>query len=280
MSFRAGLLIGGLGVAVVALAVAVVVLATGSGNEHSETTIVKVPSPIAGEASGRDPIVLGGEEYAEPYGKGWGEERPGAVSNGGASASGEMTDISWDSWGRSVALGRGRLPLPKPTGGYYPEAVFVRIKASETGSCEGKRAYLQFSIRFPERPGGPLGSWQPWAGSANVCESPTAANANDDFEPSPEPEASPEQEVIEDAALQGVDCGKLAAICIVTVKISADGEWAALFRGPKPGHESEVQPDTSSFHKIEGYWQTFQIGNGGGCEVPANIVKELGLDCH
>lgn len=268
-----------------ALVVAVVVLATDGDSGSDQTTIVKEVAGKEGlQAVEQEGVVLGGEAYGAPYGEGWGSERPAVISNGGASASGEMTDVRWDTWGGPVALGWGRLPIFKPNGGYYPELGQIRVKASDVGTCEGTRAYLQLSIRYPERPGGTLGPWQLWAGSDDVCEPRTGTASDDqaDVDESVsggESEASPEEEVIEDAALQGVDCGKLTSICLVTVKISGDGEWAALFRGPKPGHESEVQPDMSSFKRIEGYWQAFQIGNGGGCEVPEHIVTELGLDC-
>lgn len=115
-------------------------------------------------------VVLGGEIYGGEYGQGWGTERPDAISNGGASPSGSITNVSWSSWGGPVAYGRGRHPIYKPRGGYYRHAVVAQLKAVQIGTCEGRDAYLKLLIREPRRPGGPLGPWRSWAGPQTLCE--------------------------------------------------------------------------------------------------------------
>jgi hypothetical protein len=118
----------------------------------------------------REGIVLGGEGFA-PNGEGWGEEHPSAIYNGG-DASGSVTDIRWNSWGGSTATGWGRNPIFKPHGGYYKHPVWIKLKASAVGKCEGRRAYTRLSFRAPKRPGGRLGSWRSWSGASTICSWP------------------------------------------------------------------------------------------------------------
>lgn len=116
-------------------------------------------------------IVLGGKEFAGPYGAGWGDEAPSEISNGGASANGVVTDIRWSNWGSRVSIGWGKGAIYKPSGGYYAKRVAVKLRASTVGECEGRRAYMTLWARFPVRPGGHLRSWQKWSGAPNVCAS-------------------------------------------------------------------------------------------------------------
>jgi hypothetical protein len=114
-------------------------------------------------------VVLGGEVYGGPNGQGWGEPHPSFIYNGG-DASGSIDDVTWSSWGGTVAHGRGRHPIFKPRGGYYRHSVVALLKATELGRCEGRPAYLRLLIREPRRPGGPLGPWRSWAGPQTLCE--------------------------------------------------------------------------------------------------------------
>jgi hypothetical protein len=119
----------------------------------------------------REGIVLGGEEFAS-NGEGWGEERPAAIYNGG-DASGSVTDIRWNSWGGSAAIGWGRNPIFKPHGGYFRHPVWIKLKASAVGRCEGLRAYTRLQFRAPKRPGGRLGPWRLWSGASTICRWPS-----------------------------------------------------------------------------------------------------------
>jgi hypothetical protein len=119
----------------------------------------------------REGIVLGGAAFA-PNGEGWGEEHPSAIYNGG-DASGSVTDIRWNSWGGSTAIGWGKNPIFKPHGGYYRHPVWIKLKASAVGRCEGRRAYTRLSFRAPKRPGGRLGPWRLWSGASTLCSWPS-----------------------------------------------------------------------------------------------------------
>jgi len=114
-------------------------------------------------------VVLGGKVYGAPSGQGWGTAHPHFIYNGG-DASGSITNVHWSSWGGAVAHGRGRNPIFKPRGGYYPRPVVALLKAKDIGRCEGRDAYLRLLIREPRRPGGPLGPWRSWSGAQTICE--------------------------------------------------------------------------------------------------------------
>lgn len=122
-------------------------------------------------ADAAEPIVLGGKEFAGPYGAGWGDEAPSEISNGGGSANGVVTDIRWQNWGSRVSIGWGKGAIYKPSGGYYAKRVAVKLRASTVGECEGRRAYMTLWTRFPVRPGGHLRYWQKWSGAPNICVS-------------------------------------------------------------------------------------------------------------
>ncbi|MEZ5078405.1 MAG: hypothetical protein R2725_13295 [Solirubrobacterales bacterium] len=80
---------------------------------------------------------------------------------------------------------------------------------------------------------------------------------------------------------EGFSCAAFGnAVCQMHVEISRiDPRWAAVHIEGKPGHETEVQAASASFYRQGGEWKPIQIGNGGGCEVPSEIVAELLLDC-
>ena len=116
--------------------------------------------------------MLGGKAFA-PNGVGFGTERPAAISNGGASASGSISSVRWNSWGQDTAIGWGKIPLFKPRGGYYKHRVWIKLRAWVVGKCERQRAYTRLSIRYPRHPGGPLGPWRLWSGAASICSWPS-----------------------------------------------------------------------------------------------------------
>ncbi len=121
-------------------------------------------------AAGGSGVVLGSKAFA-PNGWGWGTSRPKSIFNGG-DPSGMVTHIRWRSWGGPAATGFGRNPIFKPKGGYYRRLARVELRAEDIGSCKGRRAYRQLSVRAPSHPGGKLGHWQSWAGATSICSAP------------------------------------------------------------------------------------------------------------
>ncbi len=117
-----------------------------------------------------DDVVLGSVDYAAPYGKGFGTEKPRRIYNGGAT-SGLVRKIDWKHWGARVAKGVGRGYQYRPGGGYYRRTVGVKLRARRLGHCPGhpKLAYTKLSAKFQQRPGGSYGNWFPWSGSKDIC---------------------------------------------------------------------------------------------------------------
>jgi hypothetical protein len=61
---------------------------------------------------------------------------------------------------------------------------------------------------------------------------------------------------------------------------SVDSKWAAVFITANPGHHTRVQPDFASmYHTKHHGWVVHQLGNGGGCRMPAKIRIDLRLFC-
>lgn len=80
--------------------------------------------------------------------KGFGQVKPKTVELGG-DPTGDVTKLTWKSWGTAVAVGTGR--------GYYPPpgkpvadavSVPVTLKASSLGTCKGHKAYTRLSFTF------------------------------------------------------------------------------------------------------------------------------------
>ena len=72
-----------------------------------------------------------------------------------------------------------------------------------------------------------------------------------------------------------------AGSCQEVVRVStARKGWSAVYIGPKPGHDGEVQPDLASLKRRNGRWRVYQLGNGGGCGVPRAVVRDLKLACY
>lgn len=48
----------------------------------------------------------------------------------------------------------------------------MRLKVTTLGTCPGRseRAYKTLMVRYPQWPGGPLGSWRKWSGSRTMCD--------------------------------------------------------------------------------------------------------------
>jgi virginiamycin B lyase len=123
-----------------------------------------------GCAPSPEPIMLG-VHYADMglYAVGWGEAAPPTLSNGGASASGTISDIKWSSWGGPVAMGQGLNPIFKPQGGYYSKPAVIQLRVSDIRRCSphGPLAYTKLETRGQARPGGTCGPWE--TAGTNLC---------------------------------------------------------------------------------------------------------------
>ena len=119
----------------------------------------------------RPPLLMGPTgQVAGPYADGWGEVAPAIISNGGAAASGTISEIHWISWGGRVAVGRGLHPEYTPNGGYYAKPLVMEVRASDVRRCKpgGRLVYTRFSFREQVKPGGPMARrWAEWA--SNMC---------------------------------------------------------------------------------------------------------------
>lgn len=105
-------------------------------------------------------VVMGDAGFMGPDGRGWGQQQPTILYNGG-DASGTIFGIRWSSWGGAVAVGRGANPLLKLAGGYYGRPAVVELRASEIRRCtpNGPLAYSRLITREQDKPGGPFGPW-------------------------------------------------------------------------------------------------------------------------
>lgn len=73
-----------------------------------------------------------------------------------------------------------------------------------------------------------------------------------------------------------------AGHCSELVRISTvRTSWAAVYVRPsRPAYRHEVQSDVGSLRRVDGKWRLHQIGNGGGCGVPASVRRDLSLECY
>lgn len=135
-----------------------------------ESGVASSSSSSHGCGTSVPPLLLGPtNQAAGPYGEGWGEVAPAVISNGGAAASGTVSQIHWTSWGGRVAVGRGLHPEYTPHGGYYPKPLVMEVHASDIRRCRpgGRLVYTRFTVREQVKPGGPMGKWFAWA--PNMC---------------------------------------------------------------------------------------------------------------
>lgn len=70
--------------------------------------------------------------------------------------------------------------------------------------------------------------------------------------------------------------------CRERVRVSTvRSSWAAVGIGPSSKqYEGEVQRDVVSMHRRRGRWRLHQEGNGGGCNMPAAVRRDLRLACY
>jgi hypothetical protein len=103
---------------------------------------------------------------------GWGTPAPRNLSLGG-DPSGTIIHIRWDGWGKPVATGHGLHAISGPGGGYYPKLGRIELRVYDIGRCTHSRrlAYRRMIVRYPARPGGPLGGWTGFSvtGTTSTC---------------------------------------------------------------------------------------------------------------
>jgi hypothetical protein len=97
------------------------------------------------------------------HSEGWGTVRPTHLYNGG-DPSGDITAITWSSWGGAVAIGQGKNSIFSPKGGYYRHPVRILLRAKDPTECgsSGGFDYKHLYVREPHRPHGKLGKWKIW----------------------------------------------------------------------------------------------------------------------
>src|SRR4051794_12875495 len=72
----------------------------------------------------------------------------------------------------------------------------------------------------------------------------------------------------------GVSCDAFPGMrCHRTIKVSTVNErWAASYVSGGPG----VQGGVASLERKNHRWRIHQVGNGGGCDVPSAVARDLG----
>src|SRR6202022_2254142 len=79
-------------------------------------------------------VVLGSKGFGGPNAEGRGTMQPARIYNGG-DRSGLVTDIHWNNWGQSEAIGTGQHAIFKPGGGYYEQPVTTHLRAYDIGTA-------------------------------------------------------------------------------------------------------------------------------------------------
>lgn len=91
-----------------------------------------------------------------------------------------------------------------------------------------------------------------------------------------------ERTAILSAVKTRISCGDYPpGSCRFVVRVSTVRRgWAAAYVRPRRGWENTVQPDVASVRRRDGRWRRYQVGNGGGCNVPAGVRRDLKLACY
>ncbi|MBC3193568.1 hypothetical protein H7X46_21140 [Pseudonocardia sp. C8] len=140
-----------------ALAVAVLLTAcSGAPALTPATSVATAPGPTAplsshtpaGTAAAGPEPVLGA---ARPRASGLGTARPSVIDLGGASSTGVVEDVVWQSWGTPTATGTGTAAYAAP-GEALAAATRQRaaVVASDLGTCDGRPAYRSLTWYFPQ----------------------------------------------------------------------------------------------------------------------------------
>jgi hypothetical protein len=119
---------------------------------------------VSGCSQPAKPVPLLGVVWG-PYQTGWGTARPSEVFNGG-DPTGRISDVTWQSWGGSEAVGHGTAYYVSPAAvaliGEFEPATIV---AWDLGTCLGHRAYLRANWYFPT-----MGEKLDRSGAYDVCK--------------------------------------------------------------------------------------------------------------
>lgn len=141
---------------------------------HPPTTVALVALSLAAcggshaTPSPRTPALGLAKFQSAPDARGFGQAHPAEIFNGG-DPSGHVVHVAWLGWGSSVAMGTGMTSIYMSQGGYYPDLVQASLRADHLGTCDGVPAYIQLSIRVPDKPGGTLGPWTLWSDATDLC---------------------------------------------------------------------------------------------------------------
>lgn len=91
-----------------------------------------------------------------------------------------------------------------------------------------------------------------------------------------------EREKIEPALTRaGFDCDIYPpGSCRLEIRISTENErWAGAYIRARHD-DPQVQPEAGSLEHKHHRWTVHQVGNGGGCNVPSRVAKDLHLECY
>jgi hypothetical protein len=108
-----------------------------------------VPSP-ADDASASPTVPVPVLGVSRGVTRGYGSARPSSISNGG-DPTGVVTDLTWESWGQSRAVGTGTAyydPPGVPVAEATPER--ATVVAFDLGTCSGRYMYQAIEWYFPE----------------------------------------------------------------------------------------------------------------------------------
>jgi hypothetical protein len=124
--------------------------AASAAQPRTSSTPASQPIPVLGQA--------------RPSTEGYGSARPGTLNNGG-DPTGIVTNVTWQSWGGSEAVGTGTAYYDPPN---VPVAQATKEQATvvafHLGTCAGQYMYQAIEWYFPESGG----SFKP-ATYLNVC---------------------------------------------------------------------------------------------------------------
>ncbi|OYD69912.1 hypothetical protein [Rhodococcus sp. OK302] len=115
-------------------------------NYTEALSLPNVPEPASATAGGPQPT-LG--RVTATYQEGYGAVRPATISNGGASLSGQVWDILWQSWGGEQVVGTGQSANAKFADTGPSPIEQATIVAFDLGDCEGTWMYRSFVWFFP-----------------------------------------------------------------------------------------------------------------------------------
>jgi virginiamycin B lyase len=204
---------------------------------------VRVRSRTVSQArcvSSKARILLGVRHFqASIYAVGWGEVAPPIISNGGASASGTISNIHWRRWGGKVAVGRGLNPIFKPQGGYYARPAVIELRASAVRRCtpDGPRVYTRLDDREPSKPGGPFGPWQTWA--SNMCGDQVSRPSGCSSTSTTQDESAHGTQLVSVKALPSGE--PLSSRCVNTITATTDLAFAVIIKDTGNSVESRVE---------------------------------------